>query len=745
MLPSTELQAFLDTSLERLRVLYALTNKTVKRCDRHHLHNLGAILAYFKTHKTFMNLAGVGFKIDRDLSTLCRDALKNPLFDTTSKQRAQVISRRLKPNLLNLPLEKLAQRYEFSVRAFNICNKYGLHTLELLLTHFKQHGNFQMMNNIGVKTNQELSFFCINMLETEDLKDFFPQHKEVIVDVLADLSPLKTVLADRITERLMKTLSARAITGLTGHFKPPITFEKLHTTFYDRSDIIKIYGIGTATVRELIDFMDALDKEALQIEGFKEEEIPVEQLIESLMNAYNLPLSDMAVFKTALESGHLPMFSFIDMLLHKYLRLNDRSMTILRLHPSYFMANDSRPLEDLAPQFKVTLERIRQIYSGRFNWFKEIFVALKDVKTTLLPYFNYPIADWSSDFIAFTNVVSAEINRRENCSFSLLLIVKILNYLQNDRYIVLTYTPTSFDVIYLVEKSLAEQFDFKAFFKHIHLVEQRHSKRNFVLDFNDVSRDFLKKKADSAQIVRIQEICTAILLTEYTEGLKKDEQGNLVFIKETGVKPLTTLQIFEHIIAEKGVPVSLQTIQQLYLKDYGRNISLASLSNLFSKNKTLFISFRSNKTYGLKKWETDAPDEIKSESMKFILNDYLRQFDVSKHISDIFKHVRQYRPTVTKASVARCLSLDSDMFVSMNNSFWGTTAQQYAPFESHPIPFWFFKSIVEFMTTHQTNESETIEALAKIHQLQAVQIRAYIQYSIERGKLKREKDGLMIV
>ena len=66
--------------------------------------------------------------------------------------------------LLDEPLHVLAEYHMFSVRTYNVFEKYELNTLSLILDYYIKHKRFLKLGHIGKLTNADLTHFCEEVL-----------------------------------------------------------------------------------------------------------------------------------------------------------------------------------------------------------------------------------------------------------------------------------------------------------------------------------------------------------------------------------------------------------------------------------------------------------------------------------------------------------------------------------------------------------------------------------------------------
>ena len=120
------------------------------------------------------------------------------------------------------------------------------------------------------------------------------------------------------------------------------------------------------------------------------------------------------------------------------------------------------------------------------------------------------------------------------------------------------------------------------------------------------------------------------------------------------------------------------------------------------KRKNGFVPIGRKSVFGLKKWESEL-DNFKGGTIRDIVEEYLMQFAVPKHISEITKHVLKYRPKSNQYSILQNLKLDeSGLYIFFKGSHIGLATKKY---ESD------FKKISEVKKTDRKTWEERFEML----------------------------------
>jgi hypothetical protein len=97
------------------------------------------------------------------------------------------------------------------------------------------------------------------------------------------------------------------------------------------------------------------------------------------------------------------------------------------------------------------------------------------------------------------------------------------------------------------------------------------------------------------------------------------------------------------------------------------------------KQKNGFVPIGRKSLFGLKKWESEL-ENFKGGTIRNIVEEYLNQFSVPKHIFEITEHVLKYRKKSNQRSILQNLKLDeSGMFVFFNGSLIGLKIKKYDP------------------------------------------------------------------
>lgn len=165
MASSEKINELLSISLENITEHYQLSVRGYNVCDKNALHNLGAILSYYKTYKTFLNLDNIGSKTNEELIKICETSLSdNTISSLTSLNElsSNPISKVLSPiqkNIINQTIKK--EITNLSTRATNVLNEYCYNNIDLKTLHnlFNNRSTLKQLKSIGRKTEIEISHF----------------------------------------------------------------------------------------------------------------------------------------------------------------------------------------------------------------------------------------------------------------------------------------------------------------------------------------------------------------------------------------------------------------------------------------------------------------------------------------------------------------------------------------------------------------------------------------------------------
>jgi hypothetical protein len=192
-------------------------------------------------------------------------------------------------------------------------------------------------------------------------------------------------------------------------------------------------------------------------------------------------------------------------------------------------------------------------------------------------------------------------------------------------------------------------------------------------------------------------ICEKIINEEFEIYLDLEENINF--------KRNTTRQAHEYAfeaLEHLGKPSKVKEIFEKVIELHPNYDTEEAKIRVSMKRKNGFVPIGRKSVFGLKKWESEL-DNFKGGTIRDIVEEYLMQFAIPKHISDITEHVLKYRPKSNQYSILQNLKLDeSGLYIFFKGSHIGLTTKKY---ETD------FKKISEVKKTYKKTWEERFEML----------------------------------
>jgi RNAse (barnase) inhibitor barstar len=737
---SNDIENFENIPLDTLAEINRFSVRAINVCRGNELIDLESIILYFKKHGSFLRLRSIGGKTNKELCAFCENILGSDAFDYLIKSKNEQPEIALESDYFRMSIDDLTQYYNLSARAFNVCNFNKLHDLGAVLTYFIENRDFMNLRNIGRKTDIELCVLCKNILQDGGVNNLIAQEKEETNAILDTLTFNQDKLINQILKRESKVLSPRAINVLNNFFEGNITFAKLYAAFYNRARVAKLDLIGKKTEEELTKFIDLMENRALSLVPLTDEEVKAQNFLEILIDGFSLQPNEIAVYEVSLRTSTFPLFKFLYWLVTENKLLNERETAVLKARSGYFSDVDKLSLNELAEQFNITRERVRQIDYKTEILLSEALMPINTVKNDISNYTKYPI-DFSKDVVHVRKSVVKEINDHEGCYFTPKFITKVFGYLHANKYDTIGLDLKHFDNIYLVDRGLMARFDFNAFFNAVQLQVDDNIDEDYILDFEGYLMTFLIRQEHLESLLSIKNVCEDILSSEYTEGVEVDWDGNIIFKRNTQTH---RYELIKEVLEEQGEPMKLIEIYEILCEKHPEFMDkgIENFRSTIAKEKDIFIYFGRSSTYGLAKWEKER-ENVKGGTIRDIIEEFLNQSNEPQHVLAIKEYVATYRPETTCNSVNSTMLLKPDRFKDMTCWFYGIPSKTYSSFSCIKVPKFFNKRILEFIAANpDVSELEMTENLAEKYGLRTIQIKYYIQYCLEMGKLKRENGQL---
>lgn len=565
-----------------------------------------------------------------------------------------------------MTIKELYDRFEISLRAYNVCETLGLKTIGDLNDFLKLHRGFKSARNCGDKTNKELSEIIsqYNNLNLNDSRDTTIQNFKSEKD--------KSVFDIYLNNQFDK-LSVRAKNALLSYFnnsRP--TFEAVKTEFLlDSFNAINLQNVGSLTSNEIAGFKRAVKGFYSLIQNNSISVLEQEKIILNSIVGFNC---NDEFYIVNFSIRNFPLLSFIKKYSAEVFNLSKIDEFILK--NSLCLLDRKHTLENIAKTFNLTRERIRQ---KSIAVFEDVDTRSKDLRK-LIPYCNYTSIQRRS-FIALQELGEPESIRSEIHDVGPVFASYFLGLFLKDNFY--CFSPLNKfrrpDSISLVHK-----YEEVKSIKGSYLINQQVYPKEELIDLYNVLICKFCERRNEDQIININAlashnispeklpIITALVNSEFRITIT---DGNIILPRNTSKLVFEyAIEALEKINRPAHISEILKEVVKLH-PEY--NSDESALRGSMGRHKSIFIYFGRSSTYGLKNWETKKKN-IKGGTIKNIIEEYLSNESEPKHITEIMNHLGRFRDT-TYNSVISNLKLDNkSKFKFYGGGYVGLTRKTYS-------------------------------------------------------------------
>jgi len=378
---------------------------------------------------------------------------------------------------------------------------------------------------------------------------------------------------------------------------------------------------------------------------------------------YKLSTMETEQFKQAFLEKQFPYFRFILLILEKHLK--EREFYIFENNFGFFENREKQTLQAIGNRFDITRERVRQISHNIPYRIRKILAPFADELFFITDYINYELKTFK-DYMLIDDHTKEQINQSEQLQLTTRFFAFGLAMLYQQTYYYFQEPLEKYKQYYLINKKLAEQFDFTEFYHDLLQKASVRIKKDYAIDFRHYVRSFYRPGKFS-YFERIVDMCKQIAQGEF--GYRCNIKDELIIARNTKIK------LSEHIyqiIEDKGRPMHLKEIaEELKARQKKLPPNLESLrSSILITDSIKAIGKTS--TYALAKW-----DYVKTGTIKQLAIDYLQEKEHPVHISDLSTHINKYRKTLVK-NVYSNLKLDrSGTFLFFRGGYIGLSSKNY--------------------------------------------------------------------
>jgi len=663
------------------------------------------LIKFFKSDQSFKQMRNSGKITEQELNEYCNQIISDkPLFYINNADTAKI-----KKELLDLlqvtsdeygtsfkpyhseyevyeeekNQKKFPNDYNLSKRSNNVIKDNGLNSIQLAHSYYQEHGGFKKLKFCGQKSNDELIDVIKKYKKEQKLSNKLQISKSVTIESFDTntFSDENFTLSKRLIINLLKI-------NLTGVVKETFidflenkhhTYATLFNLFFNKSEIIKdiilnqdLYEKGLNTLLDFNKYIKQIkenrfDTNKVKIEAFH-------SVVQNVFKDYPYKMFNDLFFSNITDeviSNNTSVFSFFNfMMKNKYVIEDDKTNYIYLKRTDYIQHQKKISLRELGIELSLTRERVRQIFEQDKN---ELLIKKAMSCIVKLLDYNNAITSLKNETYFYVNEEFIdEINRRENCNFSILFYEEILSNYLKDQFVIVKIDEKKLFVSNKIENS----FDIKRFFAEICKERKNDIVKNYTLNMHNLVAKYKKCKNTIYLEDKLEEnsilksLCIEIM-SKYFEPIFYDN-GNFNFIKRRMQK-----HEYCYIILEKmGLPMHLDQMYEECKKIFPNSeLQKESIRSSIIGNDT-FICFSRKSTYGLKKWEI-IDDDIKGGTIRDRVEEVLVESDKPLHVKEILEYVNKYNDT-NEMNIATSIKLDqSGRFLSYPMGFIALKDKQY--------------------------------------------------------------------
>ncbi len=578
-----------------------------------------------------------------------------------------------------MTIDEIYKKEEISVRSYHVCKYNELHSVSDLKKYYYKNKSFEKLRNCGRKSNEELIDIC-NKYQDEYIENRETETKEE--------NPLKTIISEltRVQREVINSfifvntnsLSVRSKNAISLHLKNNLKVKSFTEKILlsESFNVQNIKNVGAKCVPELEVYISIIKDFIFEVSQTKDEKYLIALKNKFLIQrTFDIPLVPSEI----LESESI--FQLTDFLLNQNAFFDKTQTVIVKRALKLFNNQKELTLDEIAEQVDLSRERVRQI---RKLCLDDLFNKLLFISNFNDDLFQKYSIDVESTYVEINTDILNKINQTNNTNFSREFTTYILSaYLKDSFAIVGNYEdvlqPKYFNArnrhnwnnFYLVEKELASEIDFTSLANDISNRINDRIEESYSFNFKSyVSKFLTNNNIDILDL--LFPICEKIINEEFEIYLDLDE--NLNFKRNTNRQAHEfAFEALEHL----GKPSKVKEIFEKVIELHPNYDTEEAKIRVSMKRKNGFVPIGRKSMFGLKKWENEL-ENFKGGTIRNIVEEYLMQFSVPKHISDITEYVLKYRPKSNQYSILQNLKLDeSGLYIFFKGSHIGLTTKTY--------------------------------------------------------------------
>lgn len=647
---------------------------------------------------------------------------------------------------------------KLSIRSSNAINKFfsGSINAEVFLDKVLQHNDFNLnvlkkMNNVGAKSIPEIKAFfseiknsiiLINEHINESDSINYNTTTNNLYFKIHEASDLKIQIINDYVSLLTNQLSVRSKNALIFFLEDKIDIHNIYEKILSKLnfDFKNIDNVGRRSLEELDLYLNKIKDFLIDINKVNDKN-ELDQYIYKLFfkrefNGIDIP--DEIISKKLI-------FSLIQYVINNRLVYGYNETFILENAINIYENSALLDLNELSENLSLSKERCRQLKVKILNELESKFSFLTNFHDDL--FIKYKI-DYNESLILITNEIASNVNSVNGTNFNKYFITLITSVIYKSEFVLLgniddlltlkDYTPRTrhnWRGLYLVNKTLKQNFEFEKFIEDI---EKRKFEliETYSLNFKNYLSNFLISE-DLVYLEKLFNVCRKILNEEFNIHLDSDE--NIVFESKRN-KALHDYAYEALEILGKPSHIDDINIQLKKLKpDYNSVLTSSTLKREYG-----FAPFGRSSVFGLKKWDTEN-NNIKSGTIRDIVEELLIKSDNPMHINDIFNYVTLYRPSINHRSLIANIVI-SKQFTKYPNNYIGLTSkvyrEEYLNFKQINGTFFSISNLKKF---NNFSITEVVQFFKTKHGYDEKQVEFILNEKIIKGELSKTNQGKIII
>lgn len=648
---------------------------------------------------------------------------------------------------------------KLSIRSANAINKFfsGSIDVESFLVKVLHNNDFNSnvlneMNNVGRKSIPEIKAFFSEIknsiiLINENIKDDqfikFDLKPNNFHSKIYEVNDFKIQIINDYVSLITNQLSVRSKNALNSFLKNKIDIYNIYVKILSKLnfDFNNIDNVGRRSYAELDLFLNKIKDFLIDINEINDE-TALDQL------KYNL------FFKNEFDGIEIPneiiskksIFSLIQFSIDNRLVFGFNETYILENGINIYENSVLYDLNELSENLSLTKERCRQIRVKIINELESKFTFLTNFEQNL--FIKYKI-DFNDPLIIITNEIASNVNSIDGTNFSKCFITLITSFFYksefellgnlDDLLILKDFSPRTrhnWRGLYLVCKTLKQNFEFEKFVEDVERRNFELINETYSLNFKNYLSHFLISE-DLDILEKLFNVCEKILNEEFNIHLNSD--NNIVFERRK-YKALHDYAFEALEILGKPSHIDDINIQLKKLKpDYNNVLTSSTLKREYG-----FAPFGRSSVFGLKKWDKEN-NNIKSGTIRDIVEELLLKSDNPMHINDIFNYVTLYRPSINHRSLITNIVI-SKQFTKYPNNYIGLTSKVYREefLNFKQINGTFF-SISNLKKFNNFSIKEVVHYFKTKHGYDEKQVEFILNEKIIKGELSKTNKGKIII